>query len=194
MKKLFALILAVLLAGCAGPAMVKVQGEHVVKDKLAVKVDAAWNRLTSTAQPFEVWTQEGASLDQLRFWAAVPAGQALMKATPGSSGQKDQRVPTFTTGMSPDQLVTLFEEMYSADGSLVKVAKIEPGTFAGERGVHFELAITRKGNDLLVRCAGWAAVRNNQLYAATFMAPQLSFYPRLLPQAEAVIASARIKS
>jgi len=190
-KTVAALALAALLAGCA--AVVKVEGDQVVRDKMAVKLDSAWNRITNSFQPYEVWTQEGASLDQLRFWAGVPAGQGLIKPPPAGLGQKEQRVPTFASGMSPDELVNLFEHVYSADGSLVKVTKVEPANFAGERGVRFELAITRKGNDLLMRGVGWAAVKNNQLYAATFTAPQLSFYPRLVPKAESVVASVRIK-
>lgn len=191
MKKLLALLFAVLLAGCA--AVVKVEGDQVIKDRLAVKLDAAWNRIAIHQEPYELWTQEGASLDQLRLWVAVSPGQALMKAPPSALGQKEQRVPTFASGMTADQLVSLFEQMYSVDGSLVKITKVEPGTFAGERGVRFEFAVTRKVNDLQMRGVGWAAVRNNQLFAATFVAPQLSFYPRLLPKAESVVASARIK-
>jgi hypothetical protein len=37
------------------------------------------------------------------------------------------------------------------------------------------------------------SVRKNELFAATFVAPRLAFYPRLLPKAEAVVRSAEIK-
>jgi hypothetical protein len=36
-------------------------------------------------------------------------------------------------------------------------------------------------------------VRKDELFAATFGAPKLSFYARLLPKAEVVISSALIK-
>jgi hypothetical protein len=191
MKKLLALLLAVLLAGCA--AVVKVEGDQVVNNRLAVKLPDAWNKLNAYNQPYETWTQEGASLDQLRFWAGVSAGKALMVPPPTAFGEKAPRVPTFATGMSADQLVGLFEILYAADGSQVKITKMEPGRFADKDGVRFEFAVVRKTNDLQLRGVGWAAVHNNELYAATFVAPQLAFYPRLLPRAEGVIASARIK-
>ena len=35
--------------------------------------------------------------------------------------------------------------------------------------------------------------KGDELYAATFVAPRLAFYPRLLPQAQQVVASARIR-
>ena len=41
---------------------------------------------------------------------------------------------------------------------------------------------------------GWPdPVYGEELYAATFVAPRLSFYQRLLPMAEAVVKTARIK-
>lgn len=194
MKKIALILAAVVLAGCA--AIVKVEGEHVVNNRLAVKVGEAWNRLTMAGgQPYETWTQEGPSLDQLRFWAAIQPGQALMAATASTPvGQKAPRVPTFTSGMAPDQLVNLFEILYSADGSQVKMTRMEPAPFAGELGVRFEFAVTRKRDDLQFRGVGWVAVRKNELFAATFLAPQLAYYQRLMPKVETVIATARIRS
>ena len=60
--------------------------------------------------------------------------------------------------------------------------------------MRFEFAVTRKSNDLQLKGIGWAAVRKNELYAATFTAPELAFYKRLLPKAEEVVKSARIKA
>lgn len=191
MKKLLALVLAVLLAGCA--AVVKVEGDQVLNNKMAVKLPDAWNKLNFPGQPYEVWTQEGASLDQLRFWAGVPAGKEIVRLPPSPAGQKAARVPTFAANMTPDQLVSLFEVMYSADGSQVKITRIEPAPFAGANGVRFEYLVTVKGNDLQLRGMGWAAVRNNELYAATYHAPDLAFFKRLAPKAEAVVKTASIK-
>ena len=191
MKKLLAILLVLLLAGCA--AIVKVEGDQTVNNKLAVKLPEAWNRLNYPGQPYEVWTQEGASLDQLRLWAGLPAGKPIVTLPPAPSGQKAARVPTFTGKMTPDQLVSLFEIMYSADGSQVKVTRIEPGTFAGADGVRFEFMVITKKTELQVRGLGWAAVRNNELYAATYHAPELAFFKRLAPKAEAVVKTAMIK-
>jgi hypothetical protein len=191
MNKFLTLALALLLAGCA--AVVKVEGDQTLNNKMAVKLPEAWNRLNYPGQPYEVWTQEGASIDQLRFWAGVPAGKEIVTLPYAPAGQKAARVPTFTGKMTPDELVSLFEIMYSADGSQVKVTKIEPGTFAGAKGVRFELLVTAKKTDLQVRGVGWAAVRNNELYAATYTAPDLAFFKRLMPKAEAVVKTAAIK-
>ena len=54
-------------------------------------------------------------------------------------------------------------------------------------------------DDLNMLGVGWLAVRpdptwGEELFAATFVAPRLSFYQRLLPMAEEVVKTARIKS
>ncbi|TWO71942.1 hypothetical protein FN976_08110 [Caenimonas sedimenti] len=191
MKNILLFIAVALLAGCA--SVVKVEGDQVVADRLNVKVGEAWNKMPYSHGPFETWTREGPNLDQLRFWAGIKSGQALAKEQRVPSGQTAPRVPTYTSGMAADQLVNLFETMYASDGSLVKVVRTESSTFAGAPGWRFEFTITRKGDDLLMRGVGWVSVRNNELFAATFTAPQLTFFPRLVPKVESVVASARIK-
>ncbi len=198
MKKiLIALIIPVLafLSGCM--SITKVEGEQVVNNRMAVKVTDAWNKVSApgTKQPFDMWTQEGLTLDHLRLWAAVKPGQALLVRPAGSVpvGQKAPRVPTYQAGMQPDQLVSLFEVMYSADGSIVNVTKVEPSVFAGEKGVRFEFSVTRKGDDVLLNGVGWVSQSKGELFAATFLAPKLSFFPRLLPKAESIVRTAQIK-
>lgn len=193
MKKLISLLLIALLTACA--SVVKVEGEQVVNQRMSVKLTDAWNKvnLPGSKQPYEIWTQEGLALDQLRLWAAVQPGQSLMApVTSAGSGQKAPRVPTYTANMAPDQLVNLFEVMYSADGSIVSMDRVEPVVFAGEKGVRFEFSITRKSDDVQLRGVGWVAIRKNELYAASFVAPKLSFYQRLAPKAERVVQSAKI--
>lgn len=195
MKKILIVLLAVLMAGCA--SVVKVEGDQVVNGRLSVRLTDAWNKLSlpGARQPYETWTQEGLWVDQLRFWAGVRSGEALMQLPPGSAqaDQKAPRVPTFQAGMGADQLVNLFEVLYSTDGSQVTMTRIEPADFAGEKGVRFEFTVLRKRDGLPLHGKGWAAVRKNELFAATFVAPRLNFYPTLLPRAERVIATARIK-
>ncbi len=193
MKKLISLLLIGLLAACA--SVVKVEGEQVVNQRMSVRLTDAWNKVNvpGSKQPYEIWTQEGLALDQLRLWAAVQPGQSLMTpVSSAGSGQKAPRAPTYTAGMAPDQLVNLFEVMYSADGSIVSMDRMDPVVFAGEKGVRFEFSVTRKSDDVQLRGVGWVAVRKNELYAASFVAPRLSFYQRLAPKAERVVQSARI--
>jgi hypothetical protein len=196
MKKLMSIVLAIALAGCA--TVTKVEGDQVVNNRLAVRVTESWNKMPQVgiySQPFDTWTQDGPLVDHLRMWAGVHPGEALIKLPPGRSalGDKAPRVPTFAAGLAPDQLVNLFELAYAADGSRVKVTRIDRAVFAGEAGVRFEFQVTRKHDDLHLDGVGWAAVRNNELFAATFVAPELSYFKRLLPKAQSIVATARIK-
>ena len=195
MKRLLLLVLALVLAACT--TIAKVEGEQVVNDKLMVQVPAAWNKINDpwSDEPYDTWTQEGMPLDHLRLWGGVQPGQPLM-AKPTvffrGPGEKDKRVPTFRAGMPPDQIVSLFESLYATSGTM-QLTRVEPAQFAGEKGVRFEFTLARRGDDLLMNGIGWAAVRGDALYAATFVAPKLAFYERLRPMAEQVVASARIK-
>lgn len=193
MNKLLLAIVAVVLAGCA--SVIKVEGDQVVNERLKITVAEAWNKLPNdTGAPFQVWTQEGVTLDHLRFWAAVRPDQNLIVVTRNSvpAGQTAPRVPTYRAGMRPDELVNLFELVYSADGSVVTMEKVAPAVFAGESGVRFEFSLLRQSDGLRFKGVGWAAVRNDELFAASFVAPRLAFYPRLLPKAEQVVSTARI--
>ncbi|MFO1194413.1 MAG: hypothetical protein U1F00_20010 [Rhodoferax sp.] len=195
MLRRLCLCLLVWLAGCAN--VIKIEGEQVLNQRLAVTVSDAWNKVSLGAQnqPYEAWTQDGLTLDHLRFWAGIEPGKSLMAAPPfsGGSGQKPPRLPTFRAGMPPDELVGLFELLYAADGSIVTLGRTEPARFAGEPGVRFEFAVLRKSDGVQLQGVGWLAVRNNQLFASTFVAPRLAFFPRLLPRAEAVVATAKIR-
>jgi hypothetical protein len=201
MKTLAALLLAALLAACT--SISRMDGDQVVNEKLSVHVSQAWNKVTDRweATPYETWTQEGIPLDQLRIWAGIRAGEAIMVNYPGYSRDadaKDPRVPRFRAGLSPEKLVSLFEEFYATAGT-VAITKVEPAVFAGQQGVRFEFTLARRRDDLNLLGVGWIAVRpdavnGEELYAATFVAPRLSFYQRLLPMAEAVVKTARIRS
>lgn len=192
MKKLIAVLVFALLAGCA--AVVKVEGEQVINNRLTVKLTDSWNKMSNSGGPFDLWTQEGTSLDQLRLWAGIKSGEALARVPNTPAGQTPPRVPTFTSGMAADQLVNLFEALYAVDGSLVKIVRAEPVVFAGAPGVRFELGVTSKANNVQYRVAGWAAEQRGELVAVTYSAPSLSFFNRLLPKAQTVVDSARLRS
>jgi hypothetical protein len=185
--------LLALLAGCA--AVVKIEGEQNVKSRMSVRLGQAWNKVSApgSEQPYEAWTQDGFNLDHLRLWAGVRSGQALVGQAPAAAGQRALRVPVFRAGMAPDQLANLFEVLYSADGSQVQVTRLEPATFVGEQGVRFELSIIRKRDDVPMSAVGWVAVRGDELFAITYVAPRLGFFPRGRPGVEAIAASARLR-
>lgn len=200
MKRWFVLVLVLLLAACAN--VQRIQGEQVVNERLVVQVGDAWNKVSDPwdADPYDTWTQEGVPLDHLRIWGGVHPGQPLMTRPAvfsRAADAKQPRVPTFRPGLGPERLVSLFEELYATAGT-VNVTRIEPAEFAGLKGVRFEFTLARRRDDLAMRGVGWVAVRSDptwgeELYAATFVAPKLAFFDRLLPIAEAVVRTARVR-
>ena len=200
MKRIVLLLAALLLAACAN--VQRMDGDQVVNERLVVHLTDAWNKVSDPwdVDPYDTWTQEGIPLDHLRFWGGVRPGQPLMTQPALFSRAPDARqprVPTFRPGLSAERLVSLFEELYATAGT-VTVTRVEPTVFAGQKGVRFEFTLERRRDDLSMQGVGWVAVRpnaegNEELYAATFVAPKLSFYQRLLPMAEAVVKTARVR-
>ena len=200
MKRLLAILLMLLLAACANS--MRMQGDEVVNGRLALHVSDAWNRVSDPwdVDPYDTWTQEGIPLDHLRIWAGVHPGQVLMTKPyvfSRAADAKDPRVPTFRAGLPPEKVVSLFEELYANAGA-VTITRVEPAMFAGLKGVRFEFTLERRRDDLSMQGVGWAAVKpdptwGEALYAATFVAPRLSFFERLLPMAEAVVKTAHIR-
>lgn len=195
MKLFVSLLLAFALAACT--TIAKVEGDQVVNQKLSVRVSAAWNKINDPwdNEPYVTWTQEGLPLDHLRLWGGVHSGEPLVSKPMvffRSAGEKDPRIPTFRAGMPPEKLVNLFEELYAMSGA-VTVTRVEPVEFAGQKGVRFEFKLARHDDDVALRGVGWVAAKGDELYAATFVAPELTFFRRLLPMAEAVVKTARIR-
>jgi hypothetical protein len=193
MNKLLSFVfVAALLAGCAGPAVVKVgQGEAIVGERLLVPSDAAWNQLrgaTSGTNSAAVWTTEGLAIDQLNFYVGVKDGEAL-----APSNNKEQRPLNFKTAMQGHELAALFEALHTRDGSSYKLDRLEPTTFLSQRGWRVQFTLVRKFDDVKLAGSVWATVRDGQLFAITFAAPALAFYPRLAPKVEQVANAARLK-
>jgi hypothetical protein len=182
-----------LLAGCAGPAVVKVgQGEAIVGERVVVPSDAAWNQLrgaTSGTQSAAVWTAEGLAIDQLNFYVGVKDGEALAQ-----SAGKEQRPLNFKASMQGHEIAALFEALHTRDGSTFRLDKLEPTVFLGQPGWRMQFTLVRKFDDVKLSGSVWATVRDNQLFAMTFSAPALAFYPRLAPKVEQVAKAARLKS
>ena len=178
-----------LTAGCAQMANVA-SGEVVLKDRLAVQVDRPWNQFErGLADNTMTWTRDGVTVDSLRFYIGLKDGE-LIAPTPAEP--KGQRPLAFRASMQAAEVVELFEGLYSRGGSSFKLEKLSPDTFVGTPGFRFEFTALRKADDVRLRGVGWGAVRNGELFAITFTAPRLAFFPQHAPSAEAVARSARV--
>ncbi|QJW84338.1 hypothetical protein HK414_12780 [Ramlibacter terrae] len=199
MKWILSLVLAGCLSACAMAYRMEGDRSSTTSSRCTSRRPEPRERSVGR-RPLRHWTRDGMPLDHLRLWGGVKPGQPLMTKPMvflRNEDQKAPRVPTFRAGLGHEKLVSLFEELYATAGA-VTVTKIDPTVFAGSKGVRFEFTLLRRSDDLPMRGVGWVAVRpdpvhGEELYAATFVAPRAGFYARLLPMAEEVVKSARVK-
>jgi hypothetical protein len=183
------------LAGCA--QMVKVEpGQVTIKETLRMNTTNAWNRfelqfpLSVAPGASEVWTQDGITLDALAFFIGVAEGQTLGSVLPGSK----KKLPLFRATMTPGEIVELYEQMVTQDGSAFTLTRVAPGRFGGQPGFRFEHTITRKSDGVLLKGMGEGAVVKGKLYLAAFTAPSIYYYGRYLPMVEPLLASTEIRT
>lgn len=191
MKRLLrTLSLALALTGCAVVTKIG-PGEALIAEKIGVPVDAGWNQFAGRfggSNAAALWTNEGLTVDQLSFYVAMKDGDAI--APPLG---KDQRPLTFKSAMQPHEVVALFEAFYTRDGSSFKLDKLEATDFLGQRGWRANYTVVRKIDDVKLAGSAWATVRAGELFAMTYTAPSIGFYPRQLPRVEKVASAARFK-
>lgn len=181
--------LAAVLAGCASVSKVNT-GEAIVKERLAVSVDVAWNQFEhGLTDRTPTWTVEGITIDALQFYVGIKHGE-LIAPTPREG--KGVLPLTFKAEMQPADVVALYQGLWTRDGSAFTLEKLEPASFVGQNGFRFEYTLIRKGDDVRLRGTAWGAVRNRELFLINYHAPRLGFYPRHIAQVEKLAASARV--
>lgn len=179
---------AVLLASCAGMSKVG-PGDVVVRDTLAVKLDAGWNRYEGPGMgKVDVWTNEGLPLDTLRFFVGIQEGEPLTEMR----GTAEKQVPRFRSAMQPHDVVEMFEAVATNGGNTFRLDKLAPATFAGNTGFRFDYTLVVKQNELEMQGFGYGTVRNKRLHLVVFQAPKVHYFTKLAGRAEAVAGSARL--
>jgi hypothetical protein len=183
--------IALWLAGCAQVSQVAT-GQVVVRQRLIVDVEKDWNQFEFTLDDgTPTWTQDGIAVDALKFYVGLSSGDLL---APTPTQPKGQQPLAYKADMQASDIVALFERMYSRGGSTFTLDKVVPTTFVGTDGYRFEFSSIRKADDVRLRGVAWFAVRGAQLWAITYTAPRLAFFPAGVPSAEAIARSARIKA
>jgi hypothetical protein len=188
MKRLVPLLCAAALSGCVAVAKVET-GEHVIGERMSVRIDGPWNRINAPGiGPAETWTMEGLPVDQLLLYPGIRDGD-LMHAPVGSK-QKEFR---FRADMQPDEIVALFEGMFTRDGSRFQLRKLAPSGFGGLRGFRFEFDLVRRVDGVHLSGVGYGAVSRKEFFGLLYMAPRLAFFPRHVARVERIAQNAVVK-
>jgi hypothetical protein len=96
--------------------------------------------------------------------------------------------------MTPGEIVELYEQMVTQDGSAFALKRVAPGRFGGQPGFRFEHTITRKSDNVLLKGVAQGAVVKDKLYLVAFTAPSIYYFDRHAPQVEPLLASAEIRA
>lgn len=190
---LLLLAAAALVAGCAAPITKVGGGAVVVAERLNVHSDASWNQLpphlSGQAPAAATWTVDGLGLDTMNFYVGVKDGTQMGQMPQG----KDAQQIMFKSAMQPHEVVSMFGNLYSRDGSSFTLDKLESADFLGGKGFRFHYTVVRKLDEVKLSGLGWATVRNGELHAITFTAPEKGFFPRHATKVERVAATAALK-
>ena len=190
-RRICVLAFALVLASCSHVSKIPT-GDTVLKDRLVIKVDTAWNQFErGTADNTPTWTIDGITVDALKFYVAIKDGDTIASPAPGQKGG----VPlTFRAKMGGADVVGLYQSLWTRDGSSFTLDKLEPAEFIGTKGFRFEYSVVRKSDDVRLRGVGYAAIRGNELFAITYVAPRLGFFAKHAAQVEMLAKSARLKA
>jgi len=192
MKLFLALLAAASLAACTSVATKKIEsGQTTVGDRLQVTLEGAWNHVSAPGMgPAQTWTMEGLPIDQLLIYSGIKDGEVIHS----QAGGGERKSFSFRGNMQPDELVAMFEGMLTRDGSSFKLAKLEPSSFGGGKGVRFEYAIVRKVDNVPLSGVGFATVSNGELFALLYNAPRLGFFDRHQARVEQIARSAKVSA
>lgn len=158
---------------------------------MKVTPQSDWNQ--SSSRPGKLgrsWTHDGFGLNGLEFFAAVPAGQPLYR----ERSKKNNPMPKFDSTMLLPELADFFERSFRVQNQLSDFSILEsgPSILGGHAGLRVRYRYTLPNDELVRLGEVRLAVVNKKLYAANFFAPELHYFPAGLPEANAIMDSARL--
>lgn len=190
MKHLFIIAAVIALAGCGTVRKVET-GSNTVGERFTMHLEGPWNHVDFPGiKPGQVWTMEGVTVDELVIYSGIKDGQVMH---PENSAQSKKQNVVFRSNMPTEQIVSMFEGVFTRDDSIFKLMRVEPSTFGGKKGFLFEFERIRKTDNLRQLGFGYGAVDNGELFSLVYIAPALTFFPRHQARVEAIAHSAFIK-
>jgi hypothetical protein len=180
--------------GFSDYSLVRVQSVSVGNGSVVVAAPRPWNRhravLFEDRREVEDWTQNGPYLDGITFVTGLKSGKSLIRQRRTAS----QQVPAFRYNMTPPEIAAMIESLYRVKGGTVdfRTLSLQPRPFLGQNG--FQLDYEHLDDDELWRRGrAVGTVINGQLYMILFDAAKSHYYDALLPDFEALVASAQLR-
>ncbi|MGR6328302.1 hypothetical protein ACU5AX_04495 [Sphingomonas sp. XXL09] len=163
---------------------------QVADSALSVTPTRDWNRLSGRPGRYaETWTLDGSQLNDVSFYANVPAGQPIIRAR----NRRRDPLPLFRADMLLADVPELLEgtyRTYKQIGSF-SVTASSPARFLDHDAVQFSYAYLDV-DELPRRGEAIATIIDRHLYMITFDAPRLHFFDRSIGDVRALINSCRL--
>lgn len=186
MKKFWRLIPLLVLAACQSYSMVG--PGNVTTPAMQVATDQAWNKSPQKLAGNQLWTLDGQMLNAIVFLEGIEDGKPLFKVS------KKAEYGVFRSNMLPNEVMELAESSLAKimNTSATSTSNLKPITFAGSKGFQFNYTYV---TDLDVPMKGLAsgAIINGKLYLILYHAAETHYYGKTLPEAEHIVASARVR-
>ena len=176
-------------------SLVRTRETRVGDGSMSVTPVRPWNRqqrlFFDDVKWVEDWTLNGPLLDDLTFVSGLPDNKYLIQ----TESHDSQQIPRFHSDMTAPEIQAMLESAYRVRGGAVefKTLALTPRQFLGYPG--FQLDYEHLDTDELWRKGrAVGAVIGGRLYLVMLDAARSHYFPDELPDFEAIVNSARLRS
>jgi len=191
-RALALIVSAALLTSLASANAYREKGRAVAVANSAMTVTPPrdWNQLSRRpGKKAETWTLDGEQLNDVTWYGDIAPGEPLVR----ERDKKRKPLPRISRDTLLVELPELLEATYRTDKGIgsFKVIASTPDRFLGGEGIRFSYEYV--DNDNLPRKGeARATLVKGHLYMATFDAPRLHYFDRLLADFHALTDSATL--
>ena len=178
--------------GLGNYTLVRAKERGVGDGSLRVTPPREWNKqrgqLFVDIREVEDWTQNGPLLDGISFVTGLKSGETLVRQT----RRDDRQVPKFRLNMTAPEIAAMLESLFRVRGGTVdfRTLGLAPRTFLGRPGFMFDYEHL-DGDEVWRRGRAVGANVDGRLYLVLVDAARSHYYNAVLPDFEAITASAR---
>jgi len=179
-----------------GYSLVRVRDTKVGDGSMAVTPRREWNRVSTAwaiddIRAVEDWTLNGPYLDSMSFVTGLKSGRYIIR----QNKRDAQQVPKFRSDMTAPEITAMLESFYRVRAGTVdlKTTSLQPRQLMGYPGFQWDFdhldadEVRRRG-----RVVG--AVIGGRLYLVLLDGTRMHYFDDALPDFEAVVSSARLRS
>lgn len=151
--------------------------DKIVKGVLSAKPVSRWNRLQQRDGNYqEIWTIDGARLNQVVFFGGVPVGKPLLT----ERDKKRDPLPAVTANMLLPDIPLLLERTYRTKYgiAIMSIGKQEPATLDGRPAILFDYTYIDPEYEVETKGEAVAALDGGRLFLVAFEAPAVYYFGR----------------